>query len=260
VSPDGALELTILGSSSSSPRPGRACSGYLVQGAGSSVLLDLGSGALANLRRTLAADAVDAIVISHMHPDHFLDLIPLRYALRYGPRSNQRKPKLYMPPGGDAMLRKLATVLETEPHSDFLSVYDLDVYDPQAELRVGELRLRFAPTTHFIPAYAVRADCGDRSVTYSADTAPDARVAALARETDAFICEATLGPDGSEDAPRGHMSAAEAGALAQRAAARHLLLTHYGASWDGTALVRAAAAAFAGPVTLGDDNARVPLG
>lgn len=260
MSADGALELTILGSSSSSPRPGRACSGYLVQGAGSSVLLDLGSGALANLRRTMEADAIDAVVISHMHPDHFLDLIPLRYALRFGPRSNERKPKLYMPPGGDGVLRRLAAVLETEPNADFLSVFDVAVYDPQAELRVGDLQLQFAPTTHFIPAYAVRAGYDGRSVTYSADTAPDARVAALARETDAFVCETTLGPDGREDAPRGHMSAAEAGALAQSAAARHLLLTHYGASWNGDDLLRAAAATFSGPVTLADDNVRVPLG
>ena len=87
------MELTVLGCSGSYGSPaGGACSGYLVRGAGRSIVFDLGSGAFANLRKAIAAEDVDAVVISHMHPDHFLDLVPMRYALRYGQRTHARRP------------------------------------------------------------------------------------------------------------------------------------------------------------------------
>ena len=83
--------LTIAGSSSSIPRPDRACSSYLVDDGETSIVLDLGTGAFSNLRRYVDYDRLGAVVISHMHADHFIDLIPLRYALRYGPRRRSAK-------------------------------------------------------------------------------------------------------------------------------------------------------------------------
>jgi len=79
---DVGCSLTVLGSSCSIPRPGRACSAYLIAGAGTRAVVDFGSGALANLRFYCEPDQLDAVVISHMHADHFFDLIPLRYALK----------------------------------------------------------------------------------------------------------------------------------------------------------------------------------
>jgi ribonuclease BN (tRNA processing enzyme) len=253
------FEVSVLGSSSSIPRPGRACSAYLVRSTGRAVLFDLGSGAFANLRRYIAPEDVDAIVISHMHPDHFLDLVPMRYALRYGARTSDRRPVLYLPPGGEGLLRRMVDAFESEPRSDFLAVYDVRTYDPDGALRVGDLRLAFARTTHYIPAYAVRCEAAGRSVTYSADTAPDAGVAALARGTDIFLCEATLGPNGAEPAARGHVSAREAGAMAAQARARRLVLTHYGAEAVIAELEHEARAAYDGPVCVADDNERLRI-
>jgi len=253
------LELTVLGSSSSIPRPGRACSAYLVQGAGRSIVFDLGSGAFANLRSALPAEDVDAVVISHMHPDHFLDLVPMRYALRYGARTNARRPLLYLPPGGEELLRRVVSAFPVEVSHDYLEVYNIRTYDPQAELRVGELRLRFALTAHFIPTFAVRCDAGGKSLTYSADTAPEARVCALAHQTDAFVCEATLGPHQREAGPRGHSSAREAGAMARDGDARRLVLSHYGAESSPAELKEEAGAEFAGAIVVADDNARLTL-
>src|SRR5579875_3203130 len=90
--------LTIAGSSSSIPRPDRACSSYLVDNGDVPIVMDLGTGAFANLRRYVDYDRLGAVVISHMHADHFLDLIPLRYALRYGSRRPHAKLKVYLPP------------------------------------------------------------------------------------------------------------------------------------------------------------------
>jgi len=253
------LELRVLGSSSSIPRPGRACSGYLVRGAGRSVVLDLGSGAFANLRSALPAEDVDAVVISHMHPDHFLDLVPMRYALRYGPRAHARKPLLYLPPDGAALLRRVVDAFPAEVSRDYLEVYDIRTYDPDEELRVGDLRVRFALTAHFIATFAMRCEFESVSVTYSADTAPEPRVCGLAHETDAFVCEATLAAQSSENGQRGHSSAREAGGMAQSAGVRRLVLSHYGAESTPAELTAEGSKTFQGAIVVADDNMDLAL-
>ncbi len=82
------------------PRPGSACSSYLVQTENAAVLLDLGSGALGKLQLAIDYARLDAIVISHMHADHFLDLVPLRYGLKYGEPPRAERIPLWLPPGG----------------------------------------------------------------------------------------------------------------------------------------------------------------
>jgi ribonuclease BN (tRNA processing enzyme) len=254
------LKLTVVGSSCSIPRPGRACSSYLIEGAGAAVLADLGTGAFANLRRHRAFDAFDAIVISHMHADHFLDVIPMRYALKYGERTNARRPLLYLPPGGAEMLRELVGAFAKES-GDFLGdAFDVRTYDPRDALRVGDMVVRFAPTAHYIATYAMRFEAAGASVTYSADTAPDEGVVTLARDTDAFVCEATLHEENETNLPRGHLSAREAGAMAKRAAARRLLLSHYPASTDSASLEAGARSTFDGRIHVVDDGFTLDLG
>ena len=249
------MRVTVLGSSCSIPRPQRACSSYLLETREGAIVADLGSGAFANLVRVRAPETIDAIVISHMHADHFLDLIPMRYALKYGTRTNDRRVAVYLPPGGEAALRSLVSAFAHETGKDFLGdVFDCRTYDPQAALAVADAAVRFAPTRHYIPTFACRFDSRGASVTYSGDTAPDDAVVALARETDAFICEATLTAAQEDEEPRGHSSAREAGALAKRARARRLVLSHYPASADRTLLAAAARSTFDGPIAVADDG------
>jgi len=254
------LQLTVAGSSCSIPRPGRACSCYLIESPGATLVADLGSGAFANLIRFVPAEDVDAVVISHMHADHFIDLIPMRYALKYGGRNSTRPVLLYVPPGGADLLLRLTEAFERESHHDFLGeVFDVRTYDPGATLEIGDARLRFAPTSHYIQTYALRVEAGGASLAYSADTAPDDRVAELARDADAFVCEATLSEAEEADVPRGHISAREAARMAARAGARRLVLSHYPASADPAALEAQARALFAGPVWVADDGFRLAL-
>ena len=250
-----ALRLTVLGSSNVVPRPGRACSAYLVEGDGSAVALDLGNGSLGNLYRHRSAETLDAVVISHMHADHFLDVIPLRYALKYGPRTNGKKVALWLPEGGEAMLRGLAAAFVRESNGDFLSeVFDVRTYEGAAGLNVGELRIRFAPTAHYVSTFAMRAEAGGRSLVYSADTAPAQSVVALANECDLFLCEATLHAGDADSSPRGHSSAREAGEMARGAGVAKLLLTHYPAELTRERLAAEAGAVFAGEIGVVDDG------
>ncbi len=244
-----------MGSSSSIPRPDRACSSYLVEDDETSLVLDLGSGAFANLRRHVDYNRLDAIVISHMHADHFIDLIPLRYALCYGVFRRKRKLPLYLPPDGERMLHQLVGAFADEGGGDFITeVFDVRTYDPMLPLRIGGGLLHFALTSHYIPAYAMRYARNGCSLTYSSDTAPDDRIIELARETDLFVCESTLLADDVERGMRGHSSGREAGEMARAAGVRRLALTHYAECATARDLDESARVAFDGEILVVDDH------
>ncbi len=248
-------KLTVLGSSCSIPRPGRACSAYLIEFPGAAIVADLGSGAFANLIRYRALADIDAIVVSHMHADHFIDVVPLRYALKYGDARRETKLPLYLPPGGADMLHRMTAAFHPETGDDFMgSVFDVRSFDPERGLRIGDVEVRFSPTSHYIPTFAMRFAGEGKCIAYSADTAPDDRVAALAGNADVFVCEATLTRAGELELPHGHLSARQAAALAQRAGVGHLVLSHYPATIDLAAMESDAKAVYSGPLTIADDG------
>ena len=189
-----------------------------------------------------------------MHADHFIDLIPLRYALRYGVRRRREKLPLYLPPDGLTMLKTLVSAFADEGGEFITDVYDVHEYDPSKPLRLGSARIRFAHTAHYIPAFAMRWEAGGNVVTYSADTAPDDRVIALARESDVFLCEATLLHGETEHGMRGHCTAEEAADMARHAGVKKLILTHYGDESTRRDLDEAARAVFDGDVLVADDH------
>jgi ribonuclease BN (tRNA processing enzyme) len=251
--------LRILGSSSAVPRPGRANSGYLLRSASAAVAVDFGSGVFSRLRECMEPAALDAIVISHMHADHFFDLVPLRYALKYESRPARPLP-VYLPPGGTRMLHGIVNAFK-DGGAFFDGMIELHEYDPQHVLTIARWNVSFGKTLHYIPAYAMRfEDEGVPVFAFSADTAPCVEVERIACDAPLFLCEAGLGSDGKESGRRGHLNAAEAGAIAARARAGHLIITHYGASARPEALRKAAEQTFAGNITVADDGMELPLG
>ena len=220
------------------------------------MLLDAGSGAIGNLQTALAYGALDAIVISHMHADHFFDIVPLRYGLTYGLRRATRLP-LWLPPNGSPTLQAIAAPFTGE-RDFFGNVFDVREYDPTGTLKVGDLGLTFTPALHYIEAYAIRAEVPGATFAYTGDTAPCDAVAAHARGAALFLCEATLGL-GSESPPRGHTSAREAGTMARQADVEHLALTHYYSGVEPADLIAAARDEFAGPITVVDDGMEFSL-
>jgi ribonuclease BN (tRNA processing enzyme) len=218
-----------------------------------SVVLDIGPGAMGKLELATDYSRVDAVVVTHMHADHFFDLVPLRYGLKYGSPRAQRM-SLWLPPGGTPALEALRRAVSTDaPARFFDDVFSVEEYDPNRELSFGDLRLRFARTRHFVPAFAVRVERNGASLVYSADTAPCNGVVDLARDTGIFLCEAALGLS-TETGERGHTSAAEAGEMANQANVTRLVLTHYGQDEPGDGLLEAAKGQFRGPVALAEDG------
>lgn len=237
------MELTVLGCSGSYPGPGAACSGYLVRGAGTTVWLDAGSGTMANLQRHVGLADVDAVVLTHEHPDHWSDVEGFRVACAYG-LGRQGVP-VYAPAGLDRHLTTAAG-----------PTFDWRVVADGAEVVVGGLTLRFSRTDHPPETLAVRVDGDGRSVGYSADTGPGWSLSALG-PLDLALCEASY-PDHAQRAPI-HLSAAEAGAMARAAGAGRLLVTHLWPTVDPDEVVAEAAAAYGAPVLLARENETHPV-
>ena len=243
------MRITVLGKSPSWQDADGACSGYLIEEDGSTcLLLDCGNGVFSKLRRFRDYVDVDAVVLSHLHADHFLDLVPFSYALTYAPR--QQPVPVDRWPGTDAPARPALhaparragavpprgrRVGQRGPDRERLR--PARVRPVRSALEVGPLRIRFQPVPHFTATNAVEIasspDGGGR-ITYGADHAPTDELAAFARDTDLLLIEATL-PRPEREGPRGHLTPAEAGEHARAAGARRVVLTHFsdelGAEW-----------------------------
>ncbi|MDI3339752.1 MAG: MBL fold metallo-hydrolase [Sphaerobacter sp.] len=253
------MEVLVLGGSAASPNPGQGCAGYLVTHGSTTILLDCGPGTLPVLRAATDVRAIDAIIISHMHADHMLDLVPLRYGLKYGPGATAYRLPLWLPPDGREMLERLAAALAIgrEAVTDFFeSVFALAAYDPASPLRIGDLTIRFQPTQHPVPCWAMRIEAEGQSLVYLADTGPEAELARFAEGADLVICEATLASP-ELGSTVGHLTPQQAGALAAEAGARSLLLTHYWVELGPDRLRADAADAFGGPVLVAEPYLRI---
>ena len=206
------LSLTVLGCDGSYPGPGGACSGYLVRFAGTAIWLDAGSGSLANLQRFIGLDDLDAVVISHAHPDHFTDLEGYCVALKWGLK--RQGPAVYAPEGLEELMRIGRSS----------SAVKWRTIDDKSNLQIGGVHLSFSRTDHPVPTFATRIDAGRVSLGYSADTGPAWEFASLGRGVDLALCEATFLSD--QEGSVQHMSARQAGHTASRAGARRLVITH----------------------------------
>jgi ribonuclease BN (tRNA processing enzyme) len=251
--------LTVLGSSCSIPRPARASSAYLLETPAAAVVADLGTGGFANLVRFRTPESIDAVVISHMHADHFIDIIPLRYALRYGARTHDRRVRLLLPPGGTEILHAMVTPFAGEAGAFLDDVFAIETYDVGKPVTIGDITLTFAPTKHYIDCFAMRFATPGLVLVYSSDTAPEDSLAGFARDATFLLCEATLTEAEEAIEPRGHLSSREAGLLAMEAGAKALFLSHYPASANPKEMARAAAASYNGPIHVLDDADRIDL-
>ena len=244
------MRITVLGKSPAWQDADGACSGYLVQGGGQTVLLDCGPGVFAKLRRHVDYADVDAVVITHVHADHVLDLVPFASGLRYGRRA---RPRLLAPPGAlEAFGAMCAATGMTAEHIEL--AFDVTIYDPADAFALGGLGLRFQPVPHFIPANAVEIADGDARFTFSSDCGPNDELCAFASGTDLLLIEATL-PVPETDGRRGHLTPAEAGEHGARAGARRVVLTHISDELDADWARAEGAHGFGAPVDLAVEGA-----
>ncbi|MBW3612936.1 MAG: MBL fold metallo-hydrolase [Chloroflexi bacterium] len=249
------MRLTVLGRSPASPNPGEACAGYLVEGGGSRVLVDIGPGVVAELLRRHHPDELDAVVVSHMHADHMLDLVTLRYVYPWRARPRHERLRVVMPPGSADQLLDLARGVGNARH--FEDSFRLSEHDGSSSMTFGGLDMRPIETVHFIPCWGFRMEADGRRLAYTADTAPCGGLDDLADGADLLLSEATLrtlDEDAQPPEQRGHLLPAEAGETATRAGAKRLLLTHLPIDDGGEWARRDAAAAFEGSVEVAEPN------
>jgi ribonuclease BN (tRNA processing enzyme) len=239
------VRLRVLGSTGGWPAPGRPCSGYLLQAAGARVWVDAGSGTLVELLRHARLPDLDAIWISHMHPDHCADLPMAWHTLAYGTPRGRPLPVF----GPSTMAGALSGMLD-EPDA-LPSVFDVITLTDRATHTVGGLTLTAVEMRHGMETYGLRAESDAGILGYTADSAPCAAVTELARDADLFLCEAFLSI--SDPLPfRSVMRPEDAGRAATEGGARRLVLTHLHPDADPATAVSRARSQYAGPIDVAE--------
>ena len=159
------MRITVLGKSPSWQDAGGACSGYLIEDGDTRLLLDCGNGVFSKLRQRLDYTELDAVLISHLHADHFLDLVPYSYALTYAPRQqpvpvggypgtdSPARPRLIAPTGAAECFRRVVGAWGKEDLIE--KAFAIEEYDAGSTVEVGTLRARFQEVPHFTTTYAV---------------------------------------------------------------------------------------------------------
>ncbi len=215
------MRLRVIGSSPAWPNPGGACSGYLVDGR---LLLDCGPGVLAKLREREPWPTVEAIAITHLHLDHWGDLIPWVWGSLFGPGEPVPRAQLWLPPGSREQLRPVLSVLGSEDMFD--RAFDVSEYESRVPFTVAGLEVTAVPVDHYdMQAFGFRVK-GDRTLAYSGDSGPSDALAELAQDADLLLSEATLENGGYDGPERGHLSPEEAKQAAAHARAVRIVLTH----------------------------------
>src|ERR687895_1112594 len=260
------MRLTVLGKSPSWQDAGGACSGYLIEEGDTALLVDCGNGVFAKLRERIDYVDVDAVVLSHLHADHFLDLVPYAYALTYAPRQQPvpvppwpgtdkpARPRLIAPPGARETFQRVVGAWGNEDLIE--KAFDLREYDESEELKLGPVSVSFQGVPHFTDTYAMRLSSsnGAGKIIYGADCSPTDALTEFASGSDLMLIEATL-PRPERTGERGHLTPREAGEHGRAAGVRRLVLTHISDELDSEWAREEAASAFQGPVEVARQGA-----
>ena len=260
------MRLTVLGKSPSWQDAGGACSGYLVEENGTAVVVDCGNGVFSKLRRFRDYTAVDGVVISHLHADHFLDLVPFAYALTYAPRQQPvpvdrwpgtdapARPRLLAPRGAIETFRRVVGAWGNEDLIE--NAFEIEEYAPDARPAFGPLEFSFRSVPHFTETFAIciTSSNGGGKLAFGADSRPTVELVEFAKGAELLLIEGTL-PRPERSGQRGHLTPREAGEHGKAAAARRLVLTHISDELDRLWARAEAEDAFGGRVEIAREGA-----
>lgn len=203
--------------------------------------MDAGSGTFNALSELMDPAKLDAIIVSHVHPDHSVDIFPLYHYLRFGSVPAAPIP-LFAPEG---VVDRVAAFVDSGADSH---IEDVFAPRPPDDATIGPMAFRFGRADHPVPTLQVRVEAEGRSCVYSADTGTGSDLVTLAAGANTLLAEATFqGPD--KPAPH-HLTATEAGEIAHRAGVERLIMTHLLPSLDPHQSIEEAAAAFGGDVMV----------
>jgi ribonuclease BN (tRNA processing enzyme) len=247
------VKITILGSGTCVPRLDRSSCAALVETGRAKILMDLGRGTMSRLL-TYGATIFDLthICLSHFHPDHTSELVPLIFATKY-PDSRARRHRLHLM-GGPGLISFYQGLQAAYGQWIVLPEEQLEIREinsPETEsLIFNDFSISTRSVNHGPESLAYRIQAGGISVVYSGDTDACDALADLAHETDLFVCEASM-PDGHK--VPGHLTPSLAGSIASKAKARRLVLTHLYPSCDEVDIVKQARNTYKGPIIKAED-------
>ncbi len=237
------MRLTVLGGSGGFPAAGGACSGYLIEHAGFRLLVDPGYAIVPRLLELVPAEGIDAVVVSHGHPDHVADLNPL---LRARALRDDPAPRL----AAYALSDALDPVLALDQIRALAGTCEVREFAAGEAFRIGPFDVASRLLPHSIPNVGLRISADGHSITYTGDAAPSDDLVELADRTSLLLAEATY----VESVPSGNVgalnSALEVGRQADRAKVDHLMLTHLMPGTDRAASRAAAARSYTGPIDV----------
>lgn len=237
------MRLTVLGGCGGWPTAGTGCSGYLVEHDGFRVLIDPGYATLPRLLEYCDAATVDAVLVSHGHPDHCADLNPLLRARALAGRPAPRLP-VHAPPGA------LSAVLALDRPGMLDDAYELREFAPGSAFEAGPFSVRTWLLPHWLPNAGLRLQAGRTALAYTGDTGPSPDLLALAQNADLLVAEASYPERVPDDAVTYLSSAWQAGRTAAAAGARKVLLTHLMPGTDPAAAITAAGVGYDGDITV----------
>lgn len=248
------MRLTVVGCAGSYPNGQSAASSYLVEHDGFGLVIDMGSGALGPLHAYRDPAQIDAVLLSHLHADHFLDMCPLFVARRYRPEG--------MPPGlpvfGPAnTAERLQSAYGDDDEPLLSTVFQIAAF-PEGEFSLGPFTVQVAQVDHPVECYGMRITAGGRTLAYSGDTAPCQALVDLATGADVALFEASF-RDGDDNPPGLHMTATEAAGMAGDAGVERLVLTHMVAWHDNTEAADLASAHFNGEVIIAQPGLQLDI-
>ncbi|MFB6719198.1 MBL fold metallo-hydrolase [Kribbella sp. NPDC056345] len=244
------MKLTVLGCSGSVPGPDSAASSYLVTAEDFHLVLDLGSGALGALQRHIAVPQIGAIGLSHLHPDHCMDLCGLYVAAKYAPGSPIPRIPVFAPPGA-AERMALAYDLPLDPGME----EELDFHTWQDVQQIGPFTVRTAAMVHPVPAYAIRVEYGGKALVYTGDTGPNDALIELARGADLLLSEAALQDENPNNPTDLHLTPSDAGEHAKKAGVKKLVITHVPPWYNRVTQAENARRTYSGPIEVATPHA-----
>ncbi|WP_329253132.1 MBL fold metallo-hydrolase [Actinoallomurus sp. NBC_01490] len=245
------MRITVIGCSGSFPGPDSPASCYLVQAGGFALLLDLGSGALGALQNHIGLYDIDAILFTHLHADHCLDLCGYWVARKYAPDGLKPRIPVY---GPDGVAERMARAYDLDPEPGMSEAFDFRTLAP-GTFEVGPFTVTAATMNHPVEAYGFRVEHGGAALAYTGDTGECEALVDLASGVDLLLAEASfVEREGLPDDL--HLTARQAGVYATRADAGRLVLTHL-VPWNdpGHTLAEAKSSGYRGHIELASQGA-----
>ncbi|GAB6179786.1 MBL fold metallo-hydrolase [Desulfotomaculum defluvii] len=248
------MKLTVLGCWAPYPRVSGACSGYLLQDMGRNLLIDAGNGVLSKMLQHINIEELDGVLLSHLHPDHIMDIYCLRHAIESANREGRinRTVPLYMPTGPTEDFTRI---------KGFTKAFEVQIIDEIPEpkkITLAGLKINFVAGKHNLPVYSISFE-GSKKLVYSGDTAYNEDLIKLTTEADLLLCEASGLDKDTDYLKENHLTARQAGQLAAAAGAKRLMITHFYPEYVLSELQRQAEEGFGQITELAREGATIEI-